>query len=361
MAPPLKAQNLIQIKPTFSMNTPYNKNKLLIIAHQNVRSAREKAEEIKQEIMDQRIDILALSETWFHPDESAMVLKTFLPDGYDIKHCARTQGRGGGLAMIYRENLSATVQTIPKPKTFECMQINFSVDNRTVKMIAIYRPPTSSKSEFVEEFSDLCEKENISGGEVVMLGDFNIHVDESSSAVTRSFNTCLEMCSLKQHVELETHKHGHTLDLLITRPGQLLISNTRLSHTVNSDHAMVICDTNLTKPPSIQKVISSRKWKAVNIEQFQSDISENLQITDEMNADEAVEHYNCVLTDLANKHAPVTEKRVTVRPITRWMTPEIIQEKTARRKLEPILRATTREFADASQSEPLHPICDFSR
>ena len=49
-------------------------------------------------------DLVALSETWFNStDDNDPYISALLPDGYDIRHVDREQGkRGGGVALIYK-------------------------------------------------------------------------------------------------------------------------------------------------------------------------------------------------------------------------------------------------------------------
>ena len=48
---------------------------------------------------------------------------------------------------------------------------------------------------------------------ILVAGDFNIHVDVSGDS--QSFLDLLESLCCTQLVDFSTHKHGHTLDLLI--------------------------------------------------------------------------------------------------------------------------------------------------
>ena len=56
-------------------------------------------------------------------------------------------------------------------------------------------------------------------GNLLIVGDFNYHVDNTTSPETIKFNKILEMFNLQQHVNGPTHKKGHTLDLIMTRIG----------------------------------------------------------------------------------------------------------------------------------------------
>ena len=53
---------------------------------------------------------------------------------------------------------------------------------------------------------------------------------------------------LKQHVNVPTHVSGHTLDLMITREHDPVISSVPVADRYLSDHASVLCSLNNAKP-----------------------------------------------------------------------------------------------------------------
>ena len=70
---------------------------------------------------------------------------------------------------------------------------------------------------FFTEFSDYLENVVLCKEQLVVVGDFNIHVDVPNDSDSSKFLDLLESFSLQQHVVGPTHIHGHTLDLVITR------------------------------------------------------------------------------------------------------------------------------------------------
>jgi len=50
----------------------------------------------------------------------------------------------------------------------------------------------------------------------VILGDFNIHVDETDDTHSARLRNVFEAYGLCQHINESTHKFGHTLDLVLT-------------------------------------------------------------------------------------------------------------------------------------------------
>ena len=86
------------------------------------------------------------------------------------------------------------------------------------RMCAFYRPPPSSKNKltyemFVRDFSSFLESVTISEHPPVLLGDFNIHVDNGRDRDSKTFLDILYSADLFQHVKGSTHRAGHTLDL----------------------------------------------------------------------------------------------------------------------------------------------------
>ena len=52
----------------------------------------------------------------------------------------------------------------------------------------------------------------------------NLHLDNKHDLDTKHFISCLQSFGLRQHVNTATHKHGHTLDAVITRDSSNLVS-----------------------------------------------------------------------------------------------------------------------------------------
>ena len=78
-------------------------------------------------------------------------------------------------------------------------------------------------------------------------------------------NELLELMGLQQHVNEPTLESGHTLDLIITRQCDSLLTNISVTDCLLSDHSTLICDLILDKPPLPKKKISFRKTKVVDV------------------------------------------------------------------------------------------------
>ena len=91
----------------------------------------------------------------------------------------------------------------------------------------------------------------------------------------------------------------------------------------------------IDKPSFIRKEIVYRKCKSVDSTEFSADICQSsLHTSSAHNITDLVKQYNTALGELADKHAPIITRIVTVRPRAPWYTDEIASAKNLRRKLE---------------------------
>ena len=76
-------------------------------------------------------------------------------------------------------------------------------------LIVLYCPPGLSTSLFFDDFSHYLNYVSTTPGYLLLVGDFNLHVD-TSDHVAKRFVNLLQSFNLVQHVNSETHSNGHT-------------------------------------------------------------------------------------------------------------------------------------------------------
>ena len=138
-----------------------------------------------------------------------------------------------------------------------------------VWMLVVYRPPdNTSYALFYEKFSRLFDAHS---GHILIIGDINFHMDRDNSHANHLIDI-LEAFDLKQHVNIRTHKNGHTLDLIITRSDDSLIKRIKVRDPIISDHYAVHYDLVLQKPQFAKKTITYWKLCSINMKTFCEDI-----------------------------------------------------------------------------------------
>ena len=104
---------------------------------------------------------------------------------------------------------------------------------------------------------------------------------------------------------------------------------------------MVLFNLKSTKPLLLEKTISYRKLKSIDLHSFQSDLA----ATDLCrNPSEALEDlakcYNSTLKVVLDEHAPLITRPIKERPCVPWFSEEIKTAKRERRKAEKRWRRT---------------------
>lgn len=69
---------------------------------------------------------------------------------------------------------------------------------------------------FLGEFSDLIADFITHSDEILIIGDFNIHLNKAADPLSRVFQAIIDSYSFNQWVGEPTHCEGNTLDLILS-------------------------------------------------------------------------------------------------------------------------------------------------
>jgi len=302
----------------------------------NARSMRDKAPALSDLIHSKSIDVLSVTETWLTTRETRGCLTDLTPAGFSFHQAPREGRSGGGVGLFVSNQFTFNPIPIPAGASFEAMCGTVSDGKVCLNILNVYRPPGACNG-FFDEFQDvLCHLASLPHN-MVVLGDFNLHVDSDSSQ-TAQFLDILSSFNLRQNVDFPTHIHGHTLDLIITSHDCHPIRVTRSDRI--SDHFSVIAEFDIAVPNrNDRKMIHYRNIKSINIDAFKNDILHSeLLVEPCTNASDLANQYNSTLASILNRHAPLMSRRASPKPTNPWMTPEILAAKTQRRYLERVWR-----------------------
>ena len=130
--------------------------------------------------------------------------------------------------MIHRTGISVTQVQVNQ---FEYMDCRVKVNDISVRISVIYRPPPSQANGlknivFLTEWASYPERLTEIHEEILITGDFNFHMDNRNDTDASRFSNLLDAHGLTQHVKEPTHKKGHILDLVITRDTSLLLNSS---------------------------------------------------------------------------------------------------------------------------------------
>lgn len=333
--------NLIKIK-TVNLDLAPSTPSYIDCCLLNTRSVGNKAAVVRDYVIEHDIDVLCITETWLKPgDSDAPKIGELTPEGFKLPHEPREKKKGGGVGILHRCNCDVKTKDTKKFISFEHMEVVVKDASCCVRLVVLYRPPPSKGNKltvnmFYDDFGSCMEHLVVSPGKLIVLGDFNFHMDIANEINTRKFNEILSAFNLKQHVIGRTHKDGHTLDLIITRSDDDIVCDIDIGEPqIISDHSAIHFHLKLKKPGFVRKQIQYRKVKAINMDSFKMDIQQSDLVQNPAKiALELSVQYNKVLQEILDHHAPLRKAVITIRPSSDWYTEEIREAKQERRRLE---------------------------
>ncbi|KAM3613208.1 uncharacterized protein V6R79_022482 [Siganus canaliculatus] len=107
---------------------------------------------------------------------------------------------------------------------------------------------------------------------VIVVGDFNIHVDNESDILSRAFLSLLESVGFSQCVHEPTHSFLHTLDLVLSYGVEINNLTVFPQNPLLSDHALITFDFLLLDDLPSAKSVYTRHISDQAVSQFREEI-----------------------------------------------------------------------------------------
>ena len=100
-----------------------------------------------------------------------------------------------------------------------------------IHIVIVYRPPyceehRATTASFFDEFAKYIQTKLLSNQDLLVLGDFSIHMDVLNNKDALKLMDLLVCWCRSQHVKDPIHIHGHTLDLVICGQSNNIIWGT---------------------------------------------------------------------------------------------------------------------------------------
>ena len=215
----------------------------------------------------------------------------------------RISGSGVGIALIAKKALKSKLLHVQKVSYSETV----TTKSGKCHVMGVYRPPQTSISCFTDEIVDLttnylCEYQNL-----VVMGDFNIHIPDYTSNDVIQFNKTMEAVALVQHEYQPTHHQGNNLDLVFS----LITAKISISEVMTgpyvSDRASVLVYFNVKKNTAVTQKVVKRCMKDVTAKAILAKLELNNYDT-KQSLSEAHHQLNTELLRVMDKITPIEEK-----------------------------------------------------
>ena len=259
---------LQKISQNVNSSPKLNGNKDLKVSLWNARSLGNKIDLVNDYLGSENLDLMFFTECWLKPDD--IQCRELENNGnFSFILNSRNGRPGGGVGCLYRSGLKVRKLETTPSMTFEHLALD--LDSKVIVLL-VYRSEPSPKnrytlSSFFSEFSDMIAGWQSDKRELLVLGDFNFHMNKPELSSTKKLKGILNMFNLNQLVSKPTHIAGNILDLVITHELSHLVYNLKVDELL-SDHNSILFDLKISQPKKPRKRIKYRKTCNMNLADF---------------------------------------------------------------------------------------------
>ena len=126
---------------------------------------------------------------------------------------------------------------------------------------------------------------------LVLLGNFNIHTQDTENPDSIIYNDMMEALGLQQYIDKPTHRLGNTIDLIYMEN----LDRVRVIHSFIgnfiSNHRIVGTELEIKKQLEKHQSTKQRNYRDFNLNNF-SQVFNNNKILDQSSLEEAVQVFN---------------------------------------------------------------------
>ena len=326
--------------PVTSKFNKVNSGKWLNFITLNCQSLRKKTHELKAILLDQKIDVVILQETWLYEGDSS-VYTEFEEMGYKTIKLERVSKKGGGLAIFIRNDKHTKLKVFYnfKYQSFENLFCSANFGKNNILIANIYRPPSLSKSNFVMEFEDFLGKLLEQNGTVFIFGDLNINLLTKDNIIDKFLNI-LSLNGISQLTKTPTRGNA-ILDYILAPTCQLPSLKTFSPNSdFSSDHKPLFLRYKQNKDHIVFKPITKkfRDYSCIDYNDFRNKIINsdlcNLNKIETLTANECVEMYNTTISKIFNQICPLKTKTFKKPQSLKWFNSSVQTLKQNKRKAE---------------------------
>lgn len=262
----------------------------------NARSIRGKISEYFDFLMENKIDISMVTETWLEKNDK------FAHPSYKCFRIDRPNRRGGGVALVINNSL--------KVRQLKCVDTGlienivaelFINDHEILKMVCVYFPGGRANGTTRSIFKSDLRKILGIGGDYVICGDFNSkHRDWGCfranswgnilSDLTLSFPFTIRYPNNPTHIPCSSNSRPSTIDLILTNVPHFM-NFPVVMNELNSDHLPVmfsIFTTELSRIQNLQYDFKKTNWNRyksyLSTLLSQNPLFDNIANSDDINA-----------------------------------------------------------------------------
>ena len=144
---------------------------------------------------------------------------------------------------------------------------------------------------------------------VIICGDFNMHIDNPSDTEAQIFMDTMEALGLQQHVRFQIHQAGNILDLIFTEATSQFSIRTFKGRFM-SDQRVIVAELGIVIQHIMGKTVTFRNLKQINVDVFGSTLDPG-HIKNMRDLELVNRTYQEELSSVLNHMAPEKTKFIT--------------------------------------------------
>ena len=321
----------------------------LTMSLRNAQSIKNKELLLHGQLIHHDVDICILTETWLSDsdlDRTWLQYTVLNKVPYQMFTSNRTGRKGGGVALISKSHLRVKQIGEGQLRSFQFCKWQVQVHHTSVTLVSIYHLPYNNKTkvtnaDFMDEYTDWLAETSANDKNLVICGDYNMHVNNPDDEGAASFLETNEALGLMQHVTFATHSSGNTLDLIFTEINGGIGVADCVSDSYISDHCNVLCKLSIRREDIQRKTVKYRKLTNIDTQEMAKHIK--AATSSKGNLDDRVRNFNNALTGSLDVVAPVQTKHITIQRTVPWYTDDARDLKKCMRRRETIWRKYKRD------------------
>ena len=335
------------------------RNRRLKMISLNCQSLRNKIFKVMEYVTDCNADVILLQETWLNHGDKSMYSILKQDYGYSFLKKMRNGSKGGGLVTLFKTSTKLNKVFLAQKSyaTFEFLCGKLCTGKVPLIIINFYRRPYSIKHRytvnmFLEEFENFLDEVAKPEENLMIVGDFNLNLQEKASNTTECFTRILESFNLKQLVKEPTHVKNGILDLVIvSQDMDIYESSVHVDKSFKTDHYPIQLELDGKSTVATSVVRYVRDYNNIDIKAFENDLKKCLQAFQNQNKSlvDLVDTYNSILLAAINRHCAAKRKVYREnRASCKWYNKNLQTLKVVKRKKE---RAYRKNKSDKNREE----------
>ena len=188
---------------------------------------------------------------------------------------------------------------------------------QAITILVIYHPlignAGNTHTRFLDQVSELLQYSITNHKNLVVLGDFNIAIQDLGNLDSQTYKDTMEALGLTQHIGYATHQLGNTLDHIYTESIDTLEVRHSFIGEFLLDHRLVGIEVNIKRMRRQLENETRRPFKKLDLDTFKQEFN-NEAVTQHRQLDEIWAALEKELTRTLDKLIPEEKHRRTSKP-----------------------------------------------